>query len=69
MTRLEIEWPDATAERVRAARGRLERAGEGLRAMSLEERLQSIARVLEDWTAFDSPWRRELSRSITCCSA
>lgn len=60
MTRLEIEWPDATAERVRAARGRLERAGESLRAMSLEERLKSIAGVLEDWTTADSPWRREL---------
>jgi hypothetical protein len=60
MTRLEIEWPDAMAERVRAARGRLERAGETLRAMSFEARLQSVARVLEDWTAADSPWRREL---------
>jgi hypothetical protein len=60
MTHLEIEWPDAMLERVRAARGRLECAGEGLRAMSLEERLQSTARVLEDWTVPDSPWRREL---------
>ena len=42
MTRLEIEWPDATAERVRAARGRLERAGEGLRAMSPEQHEQLL---------------------------
>jgi hypothetical protein len=61
MTRLEIEWPDDMAEQIRAARGRLERAGEALRATSLEDRLQSIARVLEDWTAPDSPWRRELT--------
>lgn len=60
MSRLEIEWPDANLEQVRAARGRLELAGEGLRAMSLEARLQSAARVLEVWTAIDSPWRREL---------
>ena len=68
MTRLEIKWPDATAERVRAARGRLERAGEGLRAISLEERLQSIACVLEDWTAADSPWRRELATALAADS-
>lgn len=60
MTHLEIKWPDAMVEQVRAARGRLERAGEALRAMSLEQRLQSTARVLGDWTAPDSPWRREL---------
>ena len=68
MTRLEIKWPDATAERVRAARGRLERAGEGLRAISLEERLQSIGGVLEDWTAADSPWRRELATALAADS-
>jgi hypothetical protein len=68
MTRLDIEWPDATAERVRAARGRLERAGEGLRAISLQERLQSISCVLEDWTAADSPWRRELATAFAADS-
>lgn len=60
MTRLEIEWPDAMEERLRAARGRLEIAGEALRAMSLEARSNSTARVLASWTAPDSPWRREL---------
>ncbi len=61
MTRLEIKWPDELSEQVRAARGRLERSGDALRAMSLEDRLQSIARVLEDWTAPNSSWRRELA--------
>ena len=31
MTRLEIDWPDEAAERVRAAEGRLRVAGEALR--------------------------------------
>lgn len=64
MTRLEIEWPDAREEQVRAARGRLECAGEALRAMPLEQRLQSIAGVVEDWTAPDSSWRRELAIAL-----
>ncbi len=64
MTRLEIKWPDELSEQVRAARGRLERSGEALRAMSLEDRLQSIARVLEDWTAPNSAWRRELATAF-----
>lgn len=68
MTRIEIEWPDGMQERVRASRGRLERAGEALRAMSLESRLQAVARVLEDWTAPDSPWRRELGTAFAASS-
>jgi len=64
MSRLEIEWPDEGAERVRAAQGRLILAGGALRAMSLEERLSGVARVLAAWTAADSPWRRALARSL-----
>ncbi len=65
MSRLEIEWPDEGAERVRAAKGRLVLAGAALRAMSFEERLAAVARVLGDWTAADSPWRRELAATLT----
>jgi len=64
MSRLEIQWPDAAAERARAARGRLIRAGEGLRARSFEDRLASVARVLSEWTRADSVWRRELERAL-----
>lgn len=64
LTHLEIKWPDEALEQVRAARGRLEVAGLALRAMSLEERLLSVARVLEDWTTPDSPWRRELTTAF-----
>lgn len=68
MSHLEIVWPDATLEQVRAARGRLECAGEALREMSLEQRLQSTAHVLESWTAPDSPWRRELATAFAADS-
>jgi hypothetical protein len=68
MTRLEIDWPDEMQEQVRAARGRLERAGEALRTLSIESRLQSVTRVLEDWTRADSPWRRELIQAFAADS-
>lgn len=68
MTRLEIQWPDEAAERVRAAQGRLERAGVALRARSLANRIGAVARVLEDWTRADSPWRRELVESFSATS-
>ena len=61
MTRLEIDWPDEAAERVRAAEGRLRVAGEALARRPFEDRLAAVASVLEDWTAADSPWRRELA--------
>ncbi len=69
MSGLEIRWPDAAAERVRAAQGRLTRAGEALRARSLRDRIAAVARVLEDWTKPDSPWRRELIESFSQTSA
>ncbi len=68
MSGLEIRWPDAAAERVRAAQGRLERAGEALRARTLRDRLAAVARVLDDWTRADSPWRRELIESFSATS-
>ncbi|MEZ4334682.1 MAG: acyl-CoA reductase [Myxococcota bacterium] len=61
MSKLEIRWPDADAERVRAACGRLAAAAPALRARTLAERLGLVARVIDDWTAADSPWRRELA--------
>lgn len=64
MSGLEIRWPDAAAERVRAAHGRLAHAGSALRARSLANRLAAVARVLDDWTRPDSPWRRELVESF-----
>ena len=60
MTDFEIKWPDDMAEQVRVAVGRIVVAGDALRAMSLEERLRIVRLVLEDWTAADSAWRREL---------
>ncbi|MFO0689347.1 MAG: acyl-CoA reductase [Myxococcota bacterium] len=68
MSRLDIRWPDEAAERVRAAQGRLERAGAALRARSLPNRIGAVARVLEDWTRPDSPWRRELIESFSATS-
>lgn len=64
MSGLEIRWPDESAERVRAAQGRLERAAEALRARSVSDRLAAVTRVLDDWTKVDSPWRRELVDSF-----
>ncbi len=64
MSGLEILWPDAAAERVRAAHGRLAHAGAALRERSLPNRLAAVARVLDDWTRPDSPWRRELIESF-----
>lgn len=64
MSELEIRWPDAGVERVRAARGRLALAGESLRAMPLEARLQATGEVLASWTADDSPWRRALAEEL-----
>jgi hypothetical protein len=61
MTDLDITWPDDMAEQTRVAIGRIERAGEALRAMPLEERLHQVCTVFEDWTKADSPWRRELT--------
>jgi len=65
MTRIKFDWPDAAAERVRAAEGRLRVAGEALRARSFDDRLRAVAELLDDWTRADSPWRRELAQALT----
>lgn len=64
MTKLEFDWPDEAAERVRAAQGRLALAADALRARSFDDRLTAVASVLADWTAPDSPWRRELASAL-----
>ena len=68
MTRLEINWPDEMAEQVRAAQGRIERAGASLREIPLDERLQLIAQVLKDWTSPDSTWRPQLAAALAADS-
>ena len=69
MSRLEIEWPDEGAERVRAAQGRLHQAGARLRARNFEDRLSAVSQVLADWTAPDSPWRRELITTLAAATS
>ncbi len=68
MSGLEIAWPDESAERVRADRGRLLVAGEALRRLPSHERLARVAAVLERWTRPDSPWRRELIDALASAS-
>jgi hypothetical protein len=64
MSDIKIQWPDEMAEQLRVAKGRINLAGPALRAMTLEERLRTIRLVLEDWTAADSAWRRELATTF-----
>lgn len=64
MSKLTIDWPDAGAERVRAALGRLLAAGPALRARAFEDRLEAVSAVLRDWIAPDSPWRRSLASEL-----
>jgi hypothetical protein len=69
MTHLDFNWPDAAGEVVRVARGRLAVAGESLRRLPFEERLQRVANVIDAWSGVDSPWRRELSGQLAAGSA
>ncbi len=64
MSRIEFDWPDEGAERVRAAEGRLRLAGEELARRPFEARLAVVAAVLDDWTRPDSPYRRELAAAL-----
>lgn len=64
MKPIEFVWPDGTSERVRTARGRLEAAGEALRAMPMDERLAALRRVLELWTGVDAGWRDALVAAL-----
>lgn len=68
MSGLEIRWPDAAAERVRVAIGRLEAAGPRLRARPFVERHGSVSRIVGELVATDSPWRRELVESFAATS-
>lgn len=63
-----FNWPDEAGESVVAARGRLLVAGERLAARSFEERLEAAARVVDAWSAADSPWRRTLCDSLSARS-
>ena len=65
MTRLDFNWPDAAGEVVRVARGRLAVAGQRLRRLPFEKRLQAVAGVIDAWSRADSPWRRELSAQLS----
>jgi len=58
---LEIRWPDADAERVRAAAGRLEVARSALIGRDADEILDVLARVMDAWCDARSPWRRRLA--------
>lgn len=69
MTRLVFNWPDEAGESVRAARGRLEAAGERLAGWPFEERLRRVAEIVEAWSVPDSPWRRELAERFASTSA
>jgi len=60
MGELTIHWPDADAERVRAARGRLDVAGRRLRARSRNDILDALGSVFDLWCNAKSSWRREL---------
>jgi len=68
MTRLDFNWPDAAGEIVRVARGRLAVAVESLRRAPFEQRLQTVASVIDSWSRVDSPWRRELSDQLAAQS-
>ncbi len=60
MTELTIHWPDEAAERVAAARGRLEVAAPELARRTLEERTRVLGAVLTRWRDPASPERRAL---------
>lgn len=64
MGELTIHWPDADAERVEAARGRLEIAGARLRARSRNEILDALGSVFDLWSDSASSWRRDLQKRL-----
>lgn len=64
MSGIEFDWPDAGAEQVRAAEGRLRIAGAAWARRGDEERWARIAQVLDLWTRADSPWRRGLAHAL-----
>ena len=58
MTKLTIHWPDAAAERVEAAKGRLDVARRRLVARSREGILAVLGSVFDQWRDPESKWRR-----------
>ena len=58
MTKLTIQWPDADAERVEAAKGRLDVARRRLVARSREGILAVLGTVFDQWRDPGSKWRR-----------
>ena len=60
MSDLTIRWPDEDAERVLAARGRLEAARARLTARDPGEVLEALAAVFDLWSDGDSLFRRRL---------
>jgi len=60
MSDLTIRWPDEDAERIEAARGRLELAGQGLARRGFESVMAVLAEVFDRWHAPDSTFRRRL---------
>lgn len=60
MSGLEIRWPDADAERIEAAKGRLDVARARLSARGADDVLEVLADVLDLWCDPASPWRLRL---------
>ncbi len=58
MSNLTIQWPDADAEQVEAAKGRLDVARRRLVARSQEGIVSVLGAVLDQWRDRDSKWRR-----------
>jgi len=58
MTKLTIQWPDAHAEQVEAAKGRLDVARRRLVARSPEGILSVLATVFDQWRDPQSKWRQ-----------
>ncbi len=60
MSKLTIQWPDAHAEQVEAAKGRLDVARRRLVARSPEGILSVLRTVFDQWRDPDSKWRQRL---------
>nr|MCS5637537.1 hypothetical protein [Myxococcota bacterium] len=59
MSKLTIQWPDASAEQVEAAKGRLDVARRRLVARSREGILSVLATVFDLWRDPQSKWRQQ----------
>ena len=64
MSRLVIDWPDGGAERVRAARGRLELAGHALSSLPIEERIRRVVAALVRYMGSNPDYPRLLLQQI-----